>query len=156
MAFVGFEFVCLLGYEVDADGVHVSQSLVVQVVRVDIAQIRPEQVDSVAPRHISSSWLTFRSAAHETRVCRLLLMIDYPLVVDRSRLLRVWEGQGQVADFGLQGGARQNLCIATKRRLSISHSYCSGHIVVFCSFFLFTFVPQSNAADLHLRRLWFL
>ena len=83
-------------------------------------------------------------------------MIDYTLVVDRSCLLRVWEGQGQVADFSLQGGTRQHFCIATERRLCISHSNCSGQIVVFRSFCVPTFGPQSNAIDLHLRRLWLL
>ena len=75
-------------------------------------------------------------------------MIDYSLVVDRSCLLRVWEGQGQVADFGLQGGTRQYFRVAAERRLRVSHSYCGGHIVVFGSFCLLTFVPQSNAIDL--------
>ena len=82
-------------------------------------------------------------------------MIDYSLVVDRSCLLRVWEGQGQVADFRLQGGTRQHFRVATKRRLRVSHSHCGGH-VVFGSFYFFTFVPQRNAIDLHLRWLWLL
>ena len=83
-------------------------------------------------------------------------MIDYTLVVDRGCLLRVWEGQGQVADFGLQGGTRQNFCVATKRRLCIIHSYCSGYVLVFTTFSFLTLLPQSNAIDLHLRRLWLL
>ena len=82
-------------------------------------------------------------------------MIDHTLVVNWGGLLRVWEGQGQVANFGLQGGICEHFCVTTERRLCIIHRYRSGYIV-FTSLYFFTllFVPHRNAIDLHLRRLW--
>lgn len=101
VTFIWFQLVGRPCCEIDPDSVHISQSILIKVIWVNIAKIG-SNLHSTPVGSVPCTWFpsTFKPVELNL-IIGLLLLVAHSFVI--HWLLRVWEAKSQVADLLLQG-----------------------------------------------------